>query len=1633
MLDRRAPVAPSPSSAQSQDREHRAGAGNVVSAAAHDPSVTTSGTDAPILLERVEPRMGSGGHGGGDGPGDDQGDDARGRRTRYFDYSMRVLKRVLAVVTIIALIIYFVFGAVALTLRYVVMPNVDRFRPRVEAIASAALHTPVRIGHISAQWRGFKPSFTVTDLHIGNGDTPGAATAAASTSMVPATITLPAPTADADAYVDRVQATLAWRSLLRLQPILSQLVIDHARVNAVRDGTGRIMIAGIAIGQGDVRNPYALPSWLLGQREIVVQDLDLSWVDQAGPGHGAPPPPPLQLTHARLALINGGRYHRAGLQGNLVVDAEGCAQTPCTGAPRATMPIDLRASFQSAPFRAWLPGRAGRGNPRNWHGEVYMGATRLDLAALNDYVDNTIGARAGHADIRSWWQFDHGDVGRVHGAISARGLALQLRQGLPPLRIPTVDSQFAASQHDGDYRASVRNLALELDDQSSLPDGTTLGRMLNVSRFDGEYRTPRVGRGEKITLSGDVLDIGLLADFSRTLPLPRRLKRNIDRYDPSGVLSNYQLEWEREAPKDAAAASAARVQGDVPLRRYKLHATLDGVTLAAMPPRPGVNAAGHPHIGQPGFSNLRGVIDADQDGGTVTLDSKEATVTIRGMFDDPTLMFDTLSGAARWRIVPQGDAKRIDAHIDHLTVSNTDAAGQVQARFRALLDAAQDGYLDIDGKLDSANVPMVPRYLPTSITPSVRQYLTRMLKAGSTHGATIEAHGRLNDLPYPHGAYRIATSRAASTPPSEAGRTQATTAIDSPDDGAPPGGTSTFKVSAPFANASADISPPPSVRLSNGEPEKWPVFDGLGGHFFIDGRQLGFDVDSGHYRQVRIDTMQGRIPDLGDRKRDLHIEGRVRGPLSDFVDFVGHSPLGYWSNQLAAPAKAQGNATLALRIDVSRQQIEGATNTSTAIVAGAPRSTTATAPATPPDKQTTGNATASTDGAAGTTLARPEPVKASGTVRFERNRVIYGAAPPIDNLTGEVNFTNHTAVSRNLQGRFLGGDVRADGTMTADGGLNIQIRGRVAPERVATASDPRYASLLRHFSGTAPYQVQVRRTGHEPIRMTLRSDLAGLGIDLPAPLHKAPDSPMTVSMDWRTLGGTGARGSTEPLQRIDLVAGPVYAAYLRRASTTTPSAMTGMGGNAGTSGTIVAGAIGLGGLPALPEQGVLGELHVAQFDADAWRAVLAEVDLSGRTTTRRDFTPDPADASSSDANRPGDGWLPDHVDIAVDDLHLLSRHWHDVRLNGSRTSHKGWRANVDAREVKGEASWQPQGGSAVHARFSRLLIPAGDAATETGTATPAAQQQAARTTRVLATAPQAATHFPAIDLKADQFGFDGRPIGKLSLLAHNVATADDTLWQVDDLTLSHPAATLHASGDWRVDKSGDVAHTGVDFQLNLHDSGALLTALGMPDTVKGGKGTLDGALNWEGNPGTPDVRTLDGKLKLDLHRGQFLKVNPGAARLLGLLSLQGLVRFLQLDFKSVFGKGLAFNRLSGTTTVRKGVASTLDATLSTAPALFTMSGTANIIDETQDFHVTVVPHLNAVTASVAAAVLNPIIGLGTLVAQLALSEPISRSLTRHYLVQGTWDKPQVRRADGNRGNIAPTADAVATQQSAPAH
>jgi uncharacterized protein YhdP len=53
-----------------------------------------------------------------------------------------------------------------------------------------------------------------------------------------------------------------------------------------------------------------------------------------------------------------------------------------------------------------------------------------------------------------------------------------------------------------------------------------------------------------------------------------------------------------------------------------------------------------------------------------------------------------------------------------------------------------------------------------------------------------------------------------------------------------------------------------------------------------------------------------------------------------------------------------------------------------------------------------------------------------------------------------------------------------------------------------------------------------------------------------------------------------------------------------------------------------------------------------------------------------------------------------------------------------------------------------------------------------------------------------------------------------------------------------------------------------------------------------------------------------------------------------------------------------------------------------------MEGRADIARETQDLKVVVVPEINAGTASLVATVINPVIGLGSFLAQMILRNPL---------------------------------------------
>ena len=219
----------------------------------------------------------------------------------------------------------------------------------------------------------------------------------------------------------------------------------------------------------------------------------------------------------------------------------------------------------------------------------------------------------------------------------------------------------------------------------------------------------------------------------------------------------------------------------------------------------------------------------------------------------------------------------------------------------------------------------------------------------------------------------------------------------------------------------------------------------------------------------------------------------------------------------------------------------------------------------------------------------------------------------------------------------------------------------------------------------------------------------------------------------------------------------------------------------------------------------------------------------------------------------------------------------------------------------------------------------------------------------------------------------------------------------------------------------------MNFQLDLSDAGALLTRFGLKDVVRGGKGKLEGQVAWSGSPFSLDAPSLDGQFNVNVDNGQFLKADPGLAKLLGVLSLQTLPRRLSLDFRDVFSEGFAFDFVRGDVAIAQGIATTNNLQMKGASVAALLDGKADIARETQDLRVVVVPEINALTASLVMTAINPAIGLGTMLAQLVFRKPLIQAATQEFRVDGSWADPQVTRVARTAiPAVAPAANTEAT-------
>ena len=574
--------------------------------------------------------------------------------------------------------------------------------------------------------------------------------------------------------------------------------------------------------------------------------------------------------------------------------------------------------------------------------------------------------------------------------------------------------------------------------------------------------------------------------------------------------------------------------------------------------------------------------------------------------------------------------------------------------------------------------------------------------------------------------------------------------------------------------------------------------------------------------------------------------------------------------------------------------------------------------------------------------------------------------PTLQRVAGRIDFNEAGLTLRGLTGQFLGGPFRLDGGSRNDGQILIRGEGTAQVQALRRFADRAFAQhLAERLDGTARYTMALNlRPGQTVIsgaapQLVIESNLAGLAIDLPPPFRKTAQEtlPLRLEVVPQARGGEEWRASV----------GPSFAAVFERKP------------NPAGELVVTRAAYGVNEPAALTDGQNYANINLRSIDFDAWQTVFDQLNAG----------------TGPSAGAGAGNFLPDVVALRTSQLKVFDKTLANVVLAGSRTG-DAWQANLDADQISGYFNWRPgatptQQGR-LTARLARLIIP---------------QSATSEVSSLLASAPR---ELPALDIAAESFELRGKKLGRIELQADNARGGARREWRVHKLGFVNDDATLEASGAWTPDASNQRV-MALNFNLAAGNAGKLLERLGIADTLKPGTAaSLKGEVRWRGSPFDIDYPSLTGSLELDAQSGQFLKADPGIAKLLSVLSLQALPRRISLDFRDVFSEGFAFDAIRATAAIENGIASTKDFNMRGVAATVLIEGSVDLAHETQKLHVLVLPQINAATGSLAYALLaNPIIGLTTFIAQALLRDPLSKVFSFEYNVSGSWTEPAIAK------------------------
>lgn len=515
---------------------------------------------------------------------------------------------------------------------------------------------------------------------------------------------------------------------------------------------------------------------------------------------------------------------------------------------------------------------------------------------------------------------------------------------------------------------------------------------------------------------------------------------------------------------------------------------------------------------------------------------------------------------------------------------------------------------------------------------------------------------------------------------------------------------------------------------------------------------------------------------------------------------------------------------------------------------------------------------------------------------------------------------------------------------------------------------PEMAWLKPYVAGRSQWTVGVaipKGSGGNaaPTRLRLRSDLVGTALKLPAPLNKPAAQALPTTVGTPLPVGGGT---------IEVAFGKLLALRARSSG-----AQTGV--------RVVLGSDMVNEAP--PVSGLVASGRTGSLNAIDWIALTA-------------------------GDQGGEDKLPlRHIDVTADHLLLVGSDFPNTRMQlapaGNATA-----VTLEGAALSGALMIPKAKNASIAGKLARLYWRA-----------PASAKPAANATTASPPPPDDfnPAEIPPLALDIDDLRFADAKLGAARLRTQPVAGG----LRIEQLQLRAPKQKIDIAGDWL--GRGAAARTRFNASVDSQDFGNLLDNLGMKGRMRGGDGQVKLDAAWPGSPAAFALANVQGGMKASIHNGQLLEVEPGAGRVLGLLSIAQLPRRLLFDFRDFFNKGFGFNRIDGNVAIGGGSARTDDMLIDGPAAEIKIRGNTDLRAQQFDQTIDVRPKSGNLLTVVGAVAGGPIGAAVGAAANAVLGKPLGGVGAKTYRVTGPWKEPKVevigreqsRADDARSGSGAP--------------